>query len=88
MNKMRLAYEAFDVAVEAERRDEIPQVFTSIRVHYTVLGQTLHLAKFLKAFELGAVKYCSVANMLKQVCALSYSFSINGKRYAYPVIEE
>jgi putative redox protein len=85
MNKMRLTYDSFDVLVEAERRDEIPQVFTIIRVHYAIMGQTLSFTKFLKAFELGAIKYCSVANMLKQICEISYSFSINGDRYAYPV---
>ncbi len=83
MNKMRLPYDTFGVSVEAERREAVPQVFTTIRVHYAVTGEALTLPKFVKAFELGAVKYCSVANMVKQACVVSYSFSLNGERHEY-----
>ncbi|WP_428560349.1 MAG: OsmC family protein [Solidesulfovibrio sp. DCME] len=83
MNKMRLSYDSFAVHVEADRREEIPQVFTVIRVHYVVTGQGLSLEKFRKAFELGAIKYCSVANMVKKACEVAYAFSVNGERHEY-----
>lgn len=85
MNKMHLPYETFEITAEADRRQEIPQVFTAIRVHYTVTGPEVTLQKFLKAFELGAVKYCSVANMMKQACEVAYSFTLNGETHTYPV---
>lgn len=88
MNKMRLNYSAFGIAVEAQRRDEIPQIFTDIHVEYQVQGEGLTLAKFVKAFELGAVKYCSVANMIKAASTVTYSFVINGERYSYPLPED
>jgi len=84
MNKMRMAFDSFDVSVEADRRDEIPQVFTTVRVHYEVTGPSLPLDRFLKIFELGAIKYCSVANMMKQACEVVYSFTLNGERHDYP----
>lgn len=83
MNKMRLGYDSFAISVEAERQEAIPQVFTVIRVHYAVTGEGLTLEKFRKAFELGAIKYCSVANMVKQACAVAYSYSVNGQRQEY-----
>jgi len=83
MNKMRLPYETFSVQVEADRRDEIPQIFTEIRVHYIVTGEGLRPEKFRKAFEIGAIKYCSVANMVKKACAVVYSFTVNGEHHTY-----
>ena len=83
MNKMRIPFDGFQVAVEAERREEIPQVFTVVRVHYVVAAPTLTLERFLKVFELGAIKYCSVANMVKQACEVRYSFTLNGVEHVY-----
>jgi putative redox protein len=85
MNKMRLVYDSFDVTVEADRQEEIPQVFTLVRLHYAVQGQNVTLDKFQRAFELGALKYCSAANMIKKACDIAYSFTVNGERREYPV---
>ena len=87
MNKMRVPYTSFEITAEADRREEVPQVFTAIRVCYHVEGEGLTEAKFRKAFELGAVKYCSVANMIKQSCPIRYSYVINGEAYTYASAE-
>lgn len=81
MNKMRLAYDSFEISVEAEKAETVPHVFTEIHVHYAVSGKDITLAKFLKAFQIGAVKYCSVANMIKQACPITYTCSINGEQH-------
>lgn len=83
MNKMRVPYTSFEITAEADRREEIPQVFTAIYVCYRVDGKGLTEVKFRKAFELGAVKYCSVASMLKQSCSIHYSYIINSVVYKY-----
>ncbi|MBB5143601.1 OsmC family protein [Desulfovibrio intestinalis] len=85
MNKMRLEYTSFNITADAVRRDEIPQIFTEINVEYTVEGQGITLDRFVRAFELGAVKYCSVASMLKASSKINYSFILNGQRHAYPL---
>lgn len=85
MNKMRLEYSAFSITADAVRREEVPQIFTEINVEYTVEGQGISLDRFLRAFELGAVKYCSVANMLKACSKINYSFILNGQRHTYPL---
>lgn len=87
MNKMRLEYNAFSITADAVRREEVPQIFTEINVEYTVEGQGISLDRFLRAFELGAVKYCSVANMLKACSKINYSFILNGQRHTYPLPE-
>ncbi|NTW87661.1 MAG: OsmC family protein [Desulfobulbaceae bacterium] len=83
MNRMRLLYDTFKIAVEAEKAETVPHVFTEIRVHYTVNGQGITAEKFIKAFEIGALKYCSVANMVKKSCPVTYSYSINGENFVY-----
>lgn len=51
-------------AVEAERADEIPAVFTRIHVHFTVTGRQLKESQVKRAVELSAEKYCSASIML------------------------
>ena len=88
MNKMRLEYTSFNISADAVRREEIPQIFTEINVEYVVEGEGISLDRFVRAFELGAVKYCSVANMLKACSKINYSFILNGQRHTYPLSEE
>lgn len=80
--KMHLAYDSFEAVVEGDRNPEPPQVFTAIRVHYTVSAPGVTPEKFLKALELG-LKYCSVANMVKKACPVAYAFTLNGTRHEY-----
>lgn len=83
MNKMRLDYDTFEISVEAGKAETVPHVFTDIHVHYTVCGKGITMAKFLKAFEIGAIKYCSVANMVKKACPVTYTCSVNGEEHTY-----
>ncbi|MFT4300305.1 MAG: OsmC family protein [Desulfovibrio sp.] len=85
LNKMRLEYTSFNITADAVRREEIPQIFTEINVEYVVEGESISLDRFVRAFELGAVKYCSVANMLKACSKINYSFVLNGQRHTYPL---
>ena len=78
MNKMRLGYTRFDIEVEAEKAETVPHVFTEIRVHYILEGEGISPEKFIKAFEIGGLKYCSVANMIKQACPVLYTATVNG----------
>lgn len=51
-------------AIEAERADETPSVFTNIHVHFTVTGRRLKESQVKRAVELSAEKYCSASIML------------------------
>ncbi|WP_111413271.1 OsmC family protein [Billgrantia lactosivorans] len=64
-------------AVEAERADTVPAVFTRIHVHFTVSGHNLKESQVKRAVELSAEKYCSASIMLaKGGVEVTHSYSI------------
>lgn len=82
LNKMRLVYDSFDVEVEGERVETIPQVFEKIKIRYIIKGSSLIKEKVEKAIKLGGT-YCSAANMIKQACPIIYEYELNGELYEY-----
>lgn len=82
LNKMRIPYEQFDVEVEGERAETIPQVFTSISVKFIVKSVSLSKEKLDKAIKLGG-SYCSAASMIKKSCPVEYTYDLNGTAYKY-----
>lgn len=62
--------------VEAERADEIPQVFTRIHVHFAVTGRNLVADKVARAVSLSAEKYCSASIMLAKTADITHDFEI------------
>ncbi|MHB0776364.1 OsmC family protein [Halomonas sp. WWR20] len=64
-------------ALEAERFDGTPSVFTKIHVHFTVTGRGLKEAQVKRAVALSAEKYCSASIMLAQGgVEMSHSYEI------------
>lgn len=64
------------VEIDADRSDEIPKVFTKIRMRYVVTGRGLNPAKVERAVSLSAEKYCSASAMLGRVADLSHEIDI------------
>lgn len=63
--------------LEADRADEVPQVFTRIHLHFIVTGRGLDERKVARAVSLSADKYCSASIMLQRGgVAVSHSFEI------------
>ncbi|NKF21365.1 OsmC family protein [Solimonas marina] len=52
------------VDLEADRADAEPKVFTTIRMHFVVVGSGLSENHVKRAVELSAEKYCSASIML------------------------
>lgn len=52
--------------VTGERADEVPQVFTSIHLHFRVTGRALDERRVARAVSLSAEKYCSASIMLQR----------------------
>lgn len=52
------------VAIEAERADAVPALFTKIHLHFVVKGRGIKEAHVKRAVELSAEKYCSASIML------------------------
>ncbi len=78
LKKQRQVIEKFSVAVNGERREQIPTIFTHIHLLFKLTG-TLDAHKVAKAAELAVKKYCSVHDMLVAGGVnITYSIEING----------
>lgn len=78
LKKQRQVINDFTVNINAERREQIPTVFTNIHLLFKLAG-TLDAQKVKKAAELAVKKYCSVHDMLAAGGVnITYSLEING----------
>jgi putative redox protein len=75
LRKQRQTVDDLTVAVEGERAPGEPSVFMRIHVHFAVRGPTDGDA-VARAVALSMDKYCSVARVLEQTAAISYSHTL------------
>jgi putative redox protein len=68
LNKMKVSYSNFNIAVEADLGDEHPRIYTEIRLTYFI--KTEDHDKMQKAVQLSMDKYCGVSAMLSKVCPI------------------
>lgn len=64
------------VALDADRADTEPSVFTRIHMHFTVTGRGLDNEKVKRAIELSADKYCSASAMLAKTAKITHDFEV------------
>ena len=76
LKKARQAVSECEVHLEAERSEQIPRVFTRIRLQYVIHGNNLSEKQVVRAVSLSAEKYCSVSRMLESTVELSHSHQI------------
>ena len=62
--------------ISATRADEIPKVFTTIHVHFTITGSNLNQTQVERAVKLSAEKYCSASIMLSKSVVITHGFEI------------
>jgi putative redox protein len=62
--KKRQQVSRYEIRVEANQRDEYPQILTRIDVVHVVEGPVVEEAAIRRAIELSAMKYCPVSAML------------------------
>ena len=65
LKKQRQDIEAIDVELVAERADDHPKVFTSVKLIYRVRGRKLNRALIERAVGLSDEKYCSAMAMIR-----------------------
>lgn len=73
LNKMRIDFTNFQIAIEADLTDNHPKVYSEIRIIYKVFGKKLNREKVKKAIELSIDRYCGVYAMLKKNSPINYS---------------
>jgi putative redox protein len=70
LRKKREPFTGLEVRAEAERAQQPPTVYTSIKLVFTVTGQASRKA-VEDAVRLSEEKYCSVAAMLKSTAHIT-----------------
>ena len=76
LEKGREPVEDCVVELEADRAEEDPKVFTSIRMHFVVKGRGLSPKKVERAIALSVEKYCSASAMLAKTATISHDFEV------------
>ena len=76
LQKSRQNVTSLEVTLDAERAEEIPQVFTRIAVHFRVGGRGLSAKHVERAVSLSAEKYCSVSRMLESTADIACTWEI------------
>jgi putative redox protein len=77
LKKMQMPFDALTVQVEAEAREEHPQVYTRIHIRYILKGSALDREKIDKAIGLSLDKYCAVYAMLSKSVPISHEVVLN-----------
>ena len=66
----------YKVEARAERRDEIPRIFTNIYLHFHLYGD-IDPARAERAIQLSMEKYCSVTKILEPTANIYTEFTIH-----------
>ena len=76
LEKGREPVESVDVALEADRAETDPKVFTRIHMQFTVKGHGVNPAKVERAISLSVDKYCSASAMMAMSAELTHAFEV------------
>jgi len=76
LQKSRQNVTDIEVQMDSDRSDEVPAVFTHIRVHFVVTGVDLSEKQVARAVALSAEKYCSASKMLEKSAEITHSHEI------------
>ena len=76
LEKSREKVTACDVALEADRAEAEPKVFTAVRVVFKLRGYGLKPVAVERAIKLSAEKYCSASIMIGKTAKIEHSWTI------------
>lgn len=79
LQRGRQAPSGCEVAVEAERAETDPKVFTRIHMKFLLHGDGLSEKQVDRAVGLSAEKYCSVARMLASTATITHEWRIEDR---------
>ena len=84
LKKKHVPVEDFEVRLEAEVREEHPQVFTDIHIEYVIYGNGINPHDVERAIELSITKYCSASAMLRASVKITHSYRIEPSKHTKP----
>ena len=76
LRKGRQAVTDCVVALDGQRAETDPKVFTRIQLHYVVTGRALDAKQVERAIALSRDKYCSATAMLAKAAEITIDFEI------------
>lgn len=76
LERARQPLDRLELEIEAERAEDIPQVFTRIHVTYRAFGNNLSEAQVRRAVDLSVTKYCSASLMLGETAEITYDLEL------------
>lgn len=76
LTKAKQKFSDIQVKVSADRREEIPRVYTDINLHFVITGTDLSEKQVSRAIKLSAEKYCSVSHMLQDTVKITHSHEL------------
>jgi len=76
LRKSRQVFSDICVEIDAERAENIPQVFTRIHLHFVVTAGEIDPSRVERAISLSAEKYCSASKMFDSVAQITHDFEI------------
>ncbi|MGB8885180.1 MAG: OsmC family protein [Candidatus Korobacteraceae bacterium] len=77
LRKKREPFTRLEVSATAERTDDFPKTFSSIKLIYRVTGNVSHKA-MEDAIRLSKEKYCSVSAMLEKTAKIEFEIEYAG----------
>lgn len=76
LRKQRQDIEGVEVSLVAERADDYPKVYTSVKLVYTVRGRKLNRALIERAVGLSDEKYCSATAMFRKTATVTHEIVV------------
>ncbi len=76
LSKAKQQFSDIQVQVSADRREEIPRIYTDINLHFVITGTDLSEKQVARAIKLSAEKYCSVSHMLQDTVNITHSHEL------------
>jgi putative redox protein len=64
------------VELDAERAEQVPKVFTRIRVRFIISGNNLKDSAVTRAIDLSANRYCSASIMLGKTADITHEYEV------------
>lgn len=76
LRKSRQDVAGCQVELDAQRAEQVPKVFTRIRVRFIISGKNLQDSAVKRAVDLSAHKYCSASVMLGKTAHITHEYEV------------
>ncbi len=76
LRRMRQEVTGYRLSLAGERAEDLPSVYTSVKLHHVITGNNLNPDKVERALALATERYCSAWAMFSKTAKLTNSYQI------------